>query len=66
MLPKGIFLKLQKLHHQPSQRFIGRSIRMNILQDKDRDSKLGTIVQKRMLAYFLVPTKHWHGAVINV
>jgi len=32
---------------------------VNILQDKDRDSKTGTTVQKIMLlVYFLVP-KHW-------
>lgn len=35
---------------------------MNILQDKDRDSETGTITQKRMLAYFLAPTKHWHSS----
>lgn len=34
MFSKGIFLELQQLHHQPSQRFIGRSICLNILQDK--------------------------------
>lgn len=40
---------------------------MNILQDKDRDSKTGPIIQKRTLAYFLIPIKHWHGGrVINV
>ena len=34
---------------------------MNILQDKDKDSKTGTTVQKTMLlAYFLV-SKHWPG-----
>lgn len=34
MFSKGIFLELQQLHHQPSQRFIGRSICLNVLQDK--------------------------------
>lgn len=61
VLPKGIFLELKKLDHQPSQRFVGRSIRMNVLQDKDGDSKTGTIVRQRMVAHFLLPTKHGPG-----
>lgn len=34
MFPKGIFLELQELHHQPGQRFVGRSICLDVLQDK--------------------------------
>lgn len=34
MSSKGIFLKLQQLHHKPGQSFIGRSICLNILKNK--------------------------------
>lgn len=50
MLPEGIFLELEKLHHQASQCFIGRSIGVNILQDRDRNSTAGGMLQGRKWA----------------